>query len=64
MRCILLKYNSESKGYKLMDPTSQNIYITKDVIFDEIGEYSTSPFVLHEYDNGPIINYDDENDET
>lgn len=38
-----------------MDPTTQNIYISRDVIFDETGESSTSPSkIVLELDSGPI----------
>jgi len=33
--CVLLGINEESKAYKLYDPISQRIIISKDVVFEE-----------------------------
>lgn len=40
--CIIFRYNSEHKGNILMDPTTQNIYVIKDFIFDETNDSPTS----------------------
>lgn len=34
-RCVLLGVSKESKAYKLFNPVSQKIIISKDVIFEE-----------------------------
>ncbi|GAU29090.1 hypothetical protein TSUD_58560 [Trifolium subterraneum] len=34
-KCILLGLSEESKGYKLYDPVSQRVRVSRDVIFDE-----------------------------
>ncbi|GAU44848.1 hypothetical protein TSUD_112220 [Trifolium subterraneum] len=35
IKCILLGLSEESKGYKLYDPVSQRVIVSRDVIFDE-----------------------------
>lgn len=35
MSCVLLGVGEESKAYKLYDPTSQRIIISRDVVFEE-----------------------------
>jgi len=58
MRCILLEYSSKSKGYKLMDPITQKIYIIKYLSFDKTSEFLTSPLaIVPQPDSEPIINY-------
>lgn len=34
-KCIFVRYNNESKGYRLYNPESKKIIIFRDVIFDE-----------------------------
>lgn len=61
LRCILLEYSNKSKGYKPMDSTTWNIYISKYIIFDETRESSISILAkVPKPNSGPIINHDDE----
>lgn len=61
LRCILLGYSSKSKDYKLMDPTTQKIYVSRDVIFDETSDSPTNPPTTPLVpSNDPFITYDDD----
>ncbi|KAJ4724683.1 Retrovirus-related Pol polyprotein from transposon TNT 1-94 [Melia azedarach] len=42
---ILIGYDSSSKGYKLYNPNNKKIVISRDVIFDEEGEWDFDPDV-------------------
>ncbi|KAJ4724624.1 Retrovirus-related Pol polyprotein from transposon TNT 1-94 [Melia azedarach] len=42
---IFIGYDSSSKGYKLYNPNSKMIVISRDVIFDEEGEWNFGPDV-------------------
>ncbi|KAJ4702077.1 Retrovirus-related Pol polyprotein from transposon TNT 1-94 [Melia azedarach] len=42
---IFIGYDSSSKGYKLYNPNSKKIMISRDVIFDEEGEWDFGPDV-------------------
>ncbi|KAJ4722910.1 Retrovirus-related Pol polyprotein from transposon TNT 1-94 [Melia azedarach] len=42
---IFIGYDSSSKGYKLYNPNSKKIVISRDVIFDEEGEWDFGPDV-------------------
>jgi len=33
--CVLLGVNEESKGYRLYDPATKKIIISRDIIFEE-----------------------------
>jgi hypothetical protein len=35
MKCTLLKYNNETKGYKLYNPITKKIIFNKNIIYDE-----------------------------
>lgn len=39
LRCFLLGISEESKAYKLYDPISQQIVVSRDVVFDESAEW-------------------------
>lgn len=56
LRCIILRNDSESKAYKLMNPTNRRTYTSRDVIFYDIGDHPTSPFDSPpNHDSDPII---------
>lgn len=61
MKCILLGYSRESKVYRLMEPNTKKIYISRDVIFDEKNDVS-SPTSSPIEDSAPIFNMDGKND--
>jgi transposase InsO family protein len=42
VKCVLLGISKESKAYRLYDPTSQSIVISKDVVFDETNSWDWS----------------------
>lgn len=64
LRYIILGYSTKSKGYKLIYPTTWNIYIRRDIIFYKTCESSTSPPTKVSKLNSPTItNYDHDDDE-
>lgn len=34
-KCFLLGYGSETKGYRLYDPTCEQVFFSRDVLFNE-----------------------------
>lgn len=34
-KCVMLGYNEESKGYKMINPTTKKVIISRDVVFEE-----------------------------
>lgn len=53
IKCIFIGYATCSKAYKLYDPVSQNVIITRDVMFDETK--NSADFHLVEEDEDPLI---------
>ena len=41
-KCIFIGYSTETKGYKLYDPTSKKIIVSRDVVFDEDSNTKTN----------------------
>jgi hypothetical protein len=39
-KMVLLGYESGSKAYKVFDPLSQRVHVTRDVVFDEAASWS------------------------
>jgi len=39
-KCIFIGYSNESKGYRLYNPETKKMIISRDVIFDEASEWS------------------------
>ena len=35
VKCILLGFSNESKGYKMYDPIEKKLHISRDVVFEE-----------------------------
>ncbi len=35
-KCILIGYSSEQKGYRCFNPSTRNLQVSKDVVFDEM----------------------------
>ena len=53
IKCIFIGYATCSKAYKLYDPLSQKVIITRDVLFDETK--TSADFHLQEKEEDPLI---------
>ena len=66
VKCIFLGYSDVSKAYKLFDPITEKIIISRDVIFDEANSWqwkvnAAGEFIPLEFDNeeGSLVNGDE-----
>lgn len=58
LRCVLLGISEESKAYRLYDPISQRIIVSKDVIFEEVKDGNVTSKMnqlFYVYWNGKMI---------
>jgi len=53
-KCIFMGYENQQKGYKLYQPSSRVVFVSRDVKFNKIFEDSTSCENLDECDNSSI----------
>ena len=44
VKCIFVGYSAESKGYRLYNPTTRKIFVSRDVIFSENSAHVNAEF--------------------
>jgi len=42
-KCIFIRYSLEQKGYKCVNPSTQKLQVSKDVMFDDIVSWYPPP---------------------
>lgn len=62
VKCILLSASDSSKSYKLQDPNTQKIIISRDVVFDENKKWRLNSDKLGQQTNNLYVNLDEEED--